>query len=249
MNKTVYAFVLVVALFVSGSAQAVPPITNVLSFINMNAEDGSTTNSLQIAGGTNGLSIVRSTVDNNRLYSITYANVDYDGDTINDLLTFDVLLEGYSNGSITNGGLTNSTAIIGTTDANVVVWDDRGFSVGSIYMEINRSLKCSITNIVVNHLVPGSIEITSVGFDQVLCIENEPSYGHETVVGEGTGAQGYPSYNTNKSIDMNPVHHPLYVSSPVGTSGSQPSHWCIGHVDFNITVIYRPPSATVIMME
>jgi hypothetical protein len=81
--------------------------STVVHFLDLNDEDG-VRNTVNIGGSTSSLGIVRTTASGDTTYAVTYTGMDYDGDTVNDTLQFNVNVAGYTRSSITFGGSNDS---------------------------------------------------------------------------------------------------------------------------------------------
>ncbi|MDF7799543.1 Ig-like domain-containing protein [Pontiellaceae bacterium B1224] len=187
---------------------------------------------------------------NDYLYSASFSGADIDGDGSNDTITFDVLVQAWTNGVITNtvassnGGTygTNGTAVIGTTNVPVVISDvgGLGWGVTSARMYAGESLEFTLMNINVNLTDPaktGSAEGT--GFVGTHLQEIGNAHSHQTVFGEGTGLYEV-SWNDNALYvsGFPEVSDNLFVSQ---ANNYQEAHnkaynWRVRDVDFGIIV-------------
>ncbi|WP_372798254.1 putative glycoside hydrolase, partial [Pontiella sp.] len=192
-------------------------------------------NTLNVGGSTNHLVVAGESDGSNYLYSVSYTGADFDGDSTNDTLTFDVLIEGLSGTVVTNAGLGASSAAIGLSDADVFLTGQK-WHVGDNRMNAGETLKFTVAGATSS---VGSVAFD--GFDAVYALEGT-SYGHEAVIGEGTGLNGY-TFNGNLTMVVSPAENPLYVTS--ATANNTKAQWGVGHIDFGLSVAVEVPKTTV----
>jgi hypothetical protein len=218
-------YIAMAGLLVVGSALADAVTT--LNFTDLNAVLSN--NTLVVDGSTSNLVVTGVATNNNFLYSVTYTGADFDGDSTNDTVTVDVLVEGLSGTIVTNGGLGASSAMMGSTAGNVIIGGGKWY-VGDTRMNSGETLRFTV--------VGATSSVGTVAFDgfgSVTANENT-SYGHEAVIGEGTGLNGY-SFIDNLTMAVSPAANPLYVTS--ATANSIKAQWGVGHVDFGLTVDFE----------
>ncbi|MDF7826524.1 Ig-like domain-containing protein [Pontiellaceae bacterium B12227] len=209
-------------------------------------------NTLQVGMSTNNLSVSGVASGNNYRYSMTYTGADYDGDSTNDTLTFEVLVEGWSDGVVTttlDGGANvtsnGGTAVIGAADADVVLGAE-GWAVDNTHMNAGETLEFSVQNIEVSLSAAEIGTGLATGFTGTVLDEIANSYGHQTVIGSGTnlleGRWDAPSFTMS---DFCTSTEPLLISSaPENTAGHDVHKWQVQDVDFSIdvSVAVIPPS-------
>ncbi|VGO13047.1 hypothetical protein PDESU_01601 [Pontiella desulfatans] len=220
MKRSLYA--LRFCLLVAGATWA--DIHTTLDFADLNA--ALSNNTLMVNGSTSNLLVTGGGSGNDYIYSVAYAGADFDADGTNDTLVFDLLVEGFSGTVATNAGLGASSAAIGSADAGVFVAGQKWHVVDD-RMNAGETLRFTVLNPTSS---VGSVAFE--GFGSVAAHEGA-SYGHEAVIGEGTGLDGY-TFNDNLTMAVSPAESPLFVSS--ATANATKAQWGVGHVDFGLTV-------------
>jgi hypothetical protein len=248
MKKT--AWVLGVSLFVAGAAQA-----TTINFTEFDNGDG-VANGLLVDGLTTDWEVVKSTVDvdgvDQFLYSVTYTGADYDGDSSNDTLTFDLRVAGMAGNTVSSGFAdgTNQTGTDGsvTLDGSAVSvgTTGTGFVVGDTNMGNGDTLIFTVENLLVS--VAG-YSATFDGFDAVRLFQTSGTgNSHVGVIGAGTGLYA-EQFGSNTALESELTSEdPLYVSSDItlATSPTRQYNWAVDDLDFNVTVIPEP--ATIGML-
>lgn len=208
-----------------------------VNFTTLSSGDGIANNTLQANGSTANLTVAESFVGGDFLYAISYSGLDFDGVPGLDTLSFTVRVDGFANGSVVNSGLGASSATIGNNPRDVLLSSGAGNSgawgTGADTLVTNHSLVFSVESLTVSS---GAAQFD--GFSRVL-IEESRSLGHQIVIGQGTGLDGY-TFNADQDVTLSPVANPnLYVSGAVsGAAGAVG----VGNVDFSITVVPEPGS-------
>lgn len=134
------------------------------------------------------LSFTRALDGNDYLYSIIYAGVDYDGDTNNDTLSFDLRVAGLDGGTVSapNSNNTDGSVVLGTNDASVTPANggtDNSFAVGASHMNAGETLIFSVENISVSGA--SDYGATFDGFNSFQ-INETAGTNHRVAVGVGT---------------------------------------------------------------
>ncbi|VGO13141.1 hypothetical protein PDESU_01695 [Pontiella desulfatans] len=220
---------------------SVLPDGTTVSFMDLNADTVS--NTLMVAGSTSNLTVTGVAVSNDYVYSVAYTGADYDGDTANDTVTFDVRVKGWI-GSITDAGTEaantssdQASAIIGTTNEVVGIAGGDRFSVGG-NMADGATLEFMVENMAVS--LTDATQVGSAvpaGFYSAR-LEETSGHSHQTVFGEGTGLLGFDWNGPNlESGTLSVGTGSLYISAdapdPLATSSFS---WGVVNVDFNIIV-------------
>lgn len=202
-------------------------------------------NLLMVDGSSDSLSVAGSADDNDYVYSIAYTGVDYDGDSLNDTLTFDVRVRGW-NGSTTDaavdadGTTDEASAEIGSTPA-AVVFSGARFTVVDSKMNSGESLEFLLENLSISLTddtktgIVSPIGFTSARLEQTSATGNS----HQAVFGEGTGLLGAQFAGNLESGTFDVGSGSLYVSSDLG-GGTRSTSWGVANVDFGIEVIAVP---------
>jgi hypothetical protein len=202
-------------------------------------------NTLSVGGSTSNLVVTGVASGNDFVYSVTYTGADYDGDTINDTLSFDVLVEAWNGSTVSNtfiGSDTdvnayNGSATIGSNDAAAYL-GTVGWSVGNNAMNPGETLAFTVQNLIVTASKGCTASLNR--FSGVSYKETGNGYGHQAVIGEGAGGLfasrfNATTYNVNGLLNEG---NPLYISSSDihGLPSSNPSNWNVLDVDFIINV-------------
>jgi hypothetical protein len=253
MNKM--RFILSICLLAAAAAQA-----GTINFAALNnALEG---NTLNVGGVSDNLVVSGAADGNNYLYIVTYTGADYDGDTVNDTLSFEVLVQGWTGssasvsllGSDTEVDGNNGSATIGTTDSDVV-FGTKGWSVDNGVMSAGKTLEFSFQNFLISGTT--SVETYSAslsGFQSVTYAETSSSYGHVAVIGQGTGLvesrfnSGNPgTYTTTADL---PGDNPLYITSAAlgDLPSSNAQRWNMQDVDFGVDVNVIPEPAALTLV-
>jgi hypothetical protein len=211
-----------------------------LNFVNLTTS--TTANSLMVGGSTSNLTVTGKMDGDDYLYSVVYENADYDGDSTNDTLTFDVRVRGWS-GSITDAGTdgpdascNSASATIGTT-ASFVSIDASTFIVGDSLMNNGETLEFLVENLAVSLSDTGACGtgfasgFTSARLEQTATTANS----HQAVFGSGTGLLGWDFNINQESGTLNVGRDSLYISSDLG-DGTRSTSWGVANVDFGIEV-------------
>ncbi|WPJ95944.1 PEP-CTERM sorting domain-containing protein [Coraliomargarita algicola] len=247
MKKILIPAFTIVAIVTSLSAQTS------LSFNDLNS-DVTTANTLSLGGLMAGLTVTGAPSGDNYLYSVTYTGADYDGDTLNDTLTFGVLVERWTDSTQTFGSTTpsnsDSSVTIGTTSGQVQIdtaehtWHSSDIPVSSITrFEANQSLQFSIVSLDVDFADAEGTAVFATGFTQVRMEENAGS-GHRTIFGAGSGLDGH-AYNADldKTLSASYGTGDLFVTGAAGT-GSNNRRYGVTNVDFDIVITVIPEPGT-----
>ncbi|MGJ8677949.1 MAG: Ig-like domain-containing protein [Akkermansiaceae bacterium] len=198
-------------------------------------------NTLNVDGSNESLSVTGAADDNDYLYSVIFTGSDYDGDTFNDTLSFDVRVQAWNN-SVTNSGVvsdgvTNSaTATIGSNDAVVFLTGLR-FSVGDSKMNGDESLEFSIENLNLSLTRASQVgSANSSGFDSAR-LEQTSTTGnsHQAIFGAGSDLLGV-QFPSGLDTELNVGSGSLYISSANG-GGTRSTSWAVADVGFNIEVV------------
>ncbi|MDF7801296.1 Ig-like domain-containing protein [Pontiellaceae bacterium B1224] len=217
---------------------------------NLSFEDLGTAlsgNTLTVDGLADNLTVSGVATNNDYLYAVTYTHADMDGDGLSDTLTFDVLVEGWSDGAITtsaalsNGVVvaTNGTATIGTTDADVLL-GAYGWAVDDATMNPGQTLVFTLQNLSLA-LTGDSLEGSKaeIGFTSAAFRETGGSYGHQTVIGVGTGLlESRWDATVHTLSGLGTGSESLYISSaPQNGTGANTQRWAVEGIDFGIMIV------------
>ncbi|MDB4356968.1 PEP-CTERM sorting domain-containing protein [Akkermansiaceae bacterium] len=214
------------------------------------------TNGMLADGAATSLTVTGVANGNNYIYSVTYTGASYDGDATNDTLSFDILVEGWSGGTITSpttSGANNpgnqfsdGTATIGTTDSAVFL-SANGFSVSNAVMTIGQTIQLSMQNLSVTTST-GAYQGNLLAFIGLTGVETAASFGHQAVIGSGSNLQGLAFNNTTPYTFANPVSGTLSVSSGTTPAGSNPQRWRMDDIRFEVEVSPIPEPSAVTML-
>ncbi|KAA1160580.1 hypothetical protein EU508_08980 [Pseudoalteromonas fuliginea] len=197
---------------------------------------------------TSELSCSITRIDHTLVYSIQWAGDDFDHDGINDTLSFDVNVEGFSGSTFTNSSTNGETSItrLGTSD-EVNVWinpDNTEQSVWDIANDSSegqgegQSLRVTISNLEVK---VDDYQAHFNGFYYVRLLETNGGYAHQHILGKGTGLNTQ-SFNTPTSdIHFDTVDE--FVITGAGDAFDSRS-WGVAEMQFSLS-INNPTSTPV----
>ncbi|MFC5050759.1 Ig-like domain-containing protein [Rubritalea spongiae] len=198
-------------------------------------------NPLTIGGNADNLTVVGVEDGNDYLYSVVYSNVDVDGDSQNDTLTFDLRVKGWTGSTTdaaldTDGSTDAASAMIGTTVANVVLSSEK-FTIGDSKMANGQSLEFLLENLSVNLTNPAIYgSAASAGFTSALLKQTSTTgNSHQAIFGEGTGLLGIQFATNVNSGQLDVGRGSLYISSDAG-NGTRSTSWGVANVDFTIEI-------------
>jgi len=197
---------------------------------------------------TSELSCSVTRVDNTLIYRIQWAGDDFDHDGINDTLSFDVNVEGFSGSTFTNNSTNGeaSTTRLGTSD-EVNVWinpDNAEQSVWDIANDSSegqgkgQSLRVTISNLEVNL---DDYQAHFNGFNFVQLLETNGGYAHQQILGEGTGLNTQSFSTPTSDIHFDTVDE--FVITGAGDAFDSRS-WGVAEIQFSLS-INNPTSTPV----
>jgi hypothetical protein len=237
MKKTIYT--LTASLLLAGASNAATTV----SFSDLDNSNGIANNDLNVDGSSDGLSVTRAISSGVYTFTISYTDMDFDGDSVNDTLSYEVIVSGMSGNTVSTS--LSSTGASGTSgevtldgiDASVGeaisgTWD--AFGVGN-NMQSGETLIFTVENITVD--VSGDGDYTGI-FDGFSSFTSQSAGGDEalTIVGEGTGLT--EAYTTTFTTFSDLSETTLYVSSANPTAATD--DWGVRFLDYSITVIPEP---------
>jgi hypothetical protein len=179
---------------------------------------------------------------NDYLYTVTYSGADYDGDLVNDTLTYTVRVSGMTGNTVTETAGTDTfgtgTVALDGSDGNVTLHnvEDESWAVGS--MSNGDTLIFTVEDLLVTGTTLGDYGATFDGFTAAAFLESG-IYGHTAVVGEGTDLFAI-DFNNNYFYSTDAVDT-LYVSAQNRNS----ANWGVTDLDYSITVSAIPEPATL----
>ena len=209
--------------------------STVVHFLDLNDEDGAS-NTVNVGGSTLRLGVVRTTSSGNYTYAVTYTGMDYDGDTVNDTLQFNVTVVGYTNSSIVFGGNNDSVVSLATPSetTDVFLSSVQGWIAGhGVRFLQGNTLEFTVDSIEVSGTTLGAYRGTLAGFSQVL-LQESANMNHQGSIGVGAGLEDFTFSQASTNISVSPVQSPLYVTS--NNTIPNEAKWGVGNIDFNITI-------------
>jgi hypothetical protein len=236
MKQLLYVFS--VSLWIASIVQA----DTVVEFDNLNYSDG-VENEVTANGASDNLIVVRTSEvsgGTDYLYTITYTGADYDGDSINDTLTYTVRVSAMNGNTVVHNvdpimrGTTGSVTLDGANaDVSLYNETDESWAVaggGTGGMNDGETLIFTVENLSVD--VAG-YTATFDGFSAVLLLETT-SFGHTAVAGVGAGLSAV-DFKTDSSFDSTHINDAstLYVSAQNCHSAA----WGITGLAYSITVV------------
>ncbi|MEP2776153.1 MAG: PEP-CTERM sorting domain-containing protein [Luteolibacter sp.] len=242
-----------ISLALAGAAQAVT-----LSFTNFDASAAD--NTLLVDGAaTTSLTVTQSSVGtiNQYVYSFSYSGADFDGDMSNDILSFDIRVQGYSGNTVVSGqpdtgadqSSTNGSVALDGTATDVGTRQTDFFALPND-MPDGSTLQFSIENFSVSASGYGA---SNLGFNS-LRVDEGTSSGHSKIAIIGVGT-GLTEREFNNGFTFNLSGSPqsvLYVSgaalSPTAGGGAVRERWGVDNIGFVIDVdaIPEPSSAALL---
>lgn len=222
-----------------------------LAFNSLSADMSSVSNLLNIGGSTNGLTVSGVSTNGGYVYSISYTDIDLDGDMISDTLSFDVRVSAVNGTthtfSTTPGG---SAATIGSGSETVV--DGTGATYGynpsgkawitgtaAQGMPVGDTLIFTVENISATGSA-GPLDASFIGFSGLVLAERT-GYDHSTILGSGAGLNGYLWSDASFSV-TNLSMNPLFVTS---TASGAAMRWGVSTVDIFFSVSSSAPPTSV----
>lgn len=209
--------------------------STVVHFLDLNDEDGAS-NTVNVGGSTSRLGVVRTTASGNYSYAVTYTGMDYDGDTVNDTLQFNVTVVGYTNSSIAFGGNNDSVVSLATPSetTDVFLSSVQGWIAGNgVRFLQGNTLEFTVDSIEVSGTTLGAYSGTFGGFSQVL-LQESANMNHQGSIGLGAGLEDFTFNQASTNINVSPVQSPLYVTS--NNTIPNEAKWGVGNIGFVITI-------------
>ncbi|WP_372806016.1 Ig-like domain-containing protein [Pontiella sp.] len=217
-----------------------------LSFTDLGTGLATSNNTLKVGGSTSNLVVEGVASGNDYIYSVTYTGADFDGDAVNDTLTFDVRVEALNGSTASTTFIASDTdvnaykgsAAIGTNDVSVTL-NANGWAVADGLMQAGETLALTVQNLSVS--ASQSLTLASLNrFTGVTYRETNNSYGHQVVIGEGASALFATRFNATQYA-INGVlaeSNPLYVTSADlgGVPSSFALRWNLYLADFSINI-------------
>lgn len=189
-----------------------------------------------------GLSCTQISDGDDIVYTITWTGNDYDGDLINDVLSFDVRVEGFTGSSYTYRSATNASSMsqlgssAGVTTLKAEEGDrDRIWGVGSDNdVDAGQSLRFSVENLNVSAV---GYVVEFDGFSEITLAESNGGNSHLIVVGEGTGLDSvdFDAYSEVAALDYSPTA----VVTGAGSAIAGDREWAVSAIAYKLRV-YHP---------
>ncbi|VGO13180.1 hypothetical protein PDESU_01734 [Pontiella desulfatans] len=227
------------------------PLGTEVVFSALSADTLSASNLLNVAGSTNGLAVSGVSASGDFVYSISYTDMDLDGDTLNDTLSFDVRV------SAVNGTTTSFSTTPGASSANITFGSETvgdasdnptyknnpsGLAwitgTGSQGINPGDTLIYTVENISVTGTA-GALDAAFLGFSGIVAAEYT-SHSHQMILGSGSGLNGY-QWNGDTQTVTDFSMNPLYVTAAVGGT----IRWGVSTVDFTFSISSSAPPSSV----
>ncbi|MDF7806653.1 putative glycoside hydrolase [Pontiellaceae bacterium B12219] len=177
--------------------------------------------------GSSQLSCIRTISDSDYIYSVSYVQ-DMDGDGFDDILTFDIRVEGFE-GSVysysTANGASSMTALGSAAEATDV---DNAWGVDDNEMDPGQSLRFSVENI--HSTAAGSI--TYEGFTSIAVKETSGGYDHRMIFGDGTGLDSGSFQTDTAAFAIPAVAADPFVVTGAGSNVAN-REWAITSIAFS----------------
>jgi hypothetical protein len=178
-----------------------------------------------------GLSCIRTNDGDDLLYVVSWSGNDFDGDSANDTLSFELRVDGFTGSTYsysTNAGQSSMTALGASSDVTAI---NDTWGVGGDYdVDAGQSLRFSITNVQVS--APGTIGAVE-GFTAMNALEPNGGNSHRLIFGEG-------SELVSKEFSTPDVSYTFATTHPVVVTGagssSSATQWAVSSVSFKLSV-------------
>jgi hypothetical protein len=231
------------------------PMGTQVEFSSLSVDTSSVSNLLNIAGSTNGLAVSGVSTNGDYVYSISYTDMDLDGDMLGDTLSFDVRVSAVNGTTYTFSETPGaSSATIGSgsdtvgnaSDVPTYAYNPSGLAwitgTGAQGVPAGESLIYTVENISATGSA-GPLDASFLGFNGIVLAERT-GFGHSTILGSGPGLNGYlwdgPSLSVT-NLSMNP----LYVTSALNAASSSYLRWGVSTVDFGFSISSSAPPSSV----
>lgn len=231
---------------------SVIPAGTLVSFSGLSADLVFSNNLLNVGGLTNGLALSGISIDGGYVYSVSYSDMDLDGDSLNDTLSYDVRVSAVSGSTPAMSPTLGGASVILGTGAETVgdgAGDSYSFTpTGSAWitgsaaqgMLVGDTLIYTVENISVSGTA-ASLDASFVGFSG-LVLDERSGHTHETILGVGAGLNGY-TWNGPSLPITDLSMNPLYVTQ-ASTAGAS-FRYGVATVDFIFTISNSAPPTSV----
>lgn len=205
---------------------------------------GTFTVTRSIVAGTGGL--------DDYLFAFSYGNTDFDGDTVNDTLTFNVRVSASTGNAVSSTGVpganennSNGAVTLNGSEAAASLNGDR-FTVGNALFDGSETLTYTVENMDLGSL-NGTYVANFEGFKTFRMFETGRGNSHISITGEGTGLFTQDA-NGNSTVAVPAAHQSTLHVSALGTGGGNNQRYGIDGVGFDIEVLVIPePSSTALL--
>ena len=198
--------------------------TTTLDFNNLNAS--LTKNSFMRGISTDGTKVTGVAENNGYRYTVIYTGADFDEDGNKDTLSFELLVEGFSDSAVTYSEDGHSAATIGSSDI-VTIDIEKGWTVNND-MSKGNSLKFSIVNI------KTSIGTVSLDGINAMHLVEGGSNSHLSVIGEGNNLDSFTFNSSEDEIQFIPARiDTMYIT---GATTANEANWGVSSIDLRMSV-------------
>ncbi len=185
------------------------------------------------------LSCIQRADGDSIIYSVLWNGNDFNRDDINDTLTFDLRVEGFSNSVFSYDELDGQSSmtslgnpspfnyLVNDENATVSFWDIEG-DLGEGITQ-GQSLRFSVENISVSL---NNYNVTFSGFNTINVIETKAGHSHSHIRGQGTGLNSGIT-NDAEQFSFDPFN--TFVITGAGDSSST-NIWGISDIQFSFTI-------------
>lgn len=233
------------------SISVIPSGTQV-DFSGLSADITGVSNLLNVAGSTIGLDVSGVSTNGEYVYSISYTDMDLDGDMLSDTLSFDVRVSAVNGTTYTfseTSGVSSATIGSGSetvgdaTDVPTYGFNPSGLAwitgTGAQGFPAGDSLIYTVENISAMGTT-GPLDASFLGFSGIVAAERS-GHSHSTILGSGPGLDGYFWSGVSQTVtDLS--MNPLYVTSAAGGAGQR---WGVSTVDFAFSISSSAPPTSV----
>ncbi len=184
-----------------------------------------------------GLTCIRSSDGDDLVYAVSWTGNDYDGDGVNDTLSFELRVEGFTGSTFAysaNAGESSMTAL--GASADVTDTNNNWGVFGDYDVDEGESLRFSVTNLQVS---AAGFTAEFDGFYGMETIETNGGHSHLMVLGSGAGLDSREFDTTTAQLEF-PAVNPFVVTGAGSFYSTR--QWAVSGIDFKVRV-YNPTNS------
>ncbi|CAA6677721.1 MULTISPECIES: putative glycoside hydrolase [unclassified Lentimonas] len=189
-----------------------------------------------------GLSYTQSSDGDDLLYTITWTGNDYDGDLINDVLSFDIRVEGFTGSTYTYSSTAGASSMsqLGSSAGVTTLQAEEGdleiiWGVGGDNdADAGESLRFSVENLSVSS---AGYLVEFDGFSEITLAESNGGNTHRLIIGEGTGLDSVDFDADSQGVALD--YTDTAVVTGAGSFYSDEREWAVSAISYKLRV-YHP---------